>query len=648
MRKLQCFPFLGLIMEQIGRSISSDVITAGNINDSGEVRNIKVSSEVLKQSGESGEVGGVSMQGRDRKSVTKPVEKNIISKNQEEADIDDVINSNIDGGNVETIEKLENSPVAKAAQAHVEVALVSQEEHEKRMEKAFVLGKGFGDDPSVYGNPRVYRMNVNTKLKQRQSPFLLGEKFFVNDNGSTAWRGEKRIITCSKEELENFNGGEGKYLQFKDDEQKAMYVEMNKLWPAEEDNKEKGSFAEFVFRKYGNNTRFQQVSKQERQLLKNIIVQTKKLVVEHDKLEAKKNSRTNEEEAWLMILKSVLTNIKVIVSGHENVCAGRLQEIVRIAAEEVDIAIAALTEEKVVEFSKLSDVATVEKMINMENENTVENIVKKFLVRYRADLCKKVTDVSSGTFFKTDKEKIDGSVYKFSDMQRVVREKAGKAEDILQKTDLSVVREGLYDWIQNAVGIVAANVWNVNVVKVQPNREFTMLPGLRIKYKELVNPFVEQLTIPSIVEFARKDLVLKGAATRDELAKAILSSKVSFNEYCEILGKNQEEFKRFIENEIQESGKLNDPNIALLNKWKDNPDGTDCSLQEVLDAFAELDDEAYVVAEKLVPELTSVSTDSANQEDAIAQLFPILLYHSGALVHTEDVSLPQAEKQDAA
>ncbi|MDR0595874.1 MAG: hypothetical protein LBF94_04270 [Puniceicoccales bacterium] len=463
--------------------------------------------------------------------------------------------------------------------------------HEQRMESRLAPDFPGDRDPSRYISPRCYRRHLNTELSRMGAPFILGEPFFEGSSG-VMWREGEAKISLTQEHLthsENFRlscypssrvvspEGSG--------EQLALFCEVETLWPG-------AQFGEFIF-KAAPKSRYEQISEEERRLLKHIVAQTKILKNELAGLERIPNP-TPEVRERINSLQNGLAAIDLSVRGHEWRCAGRLQEIILTACGGIDRLACGSAE-----------------------ANSPNEIGKRILAQYRNQLCQRVSEPVRGTFFQKTHKIVDEAGREGRELNL-----QGLSGQPLKKA-------------QEDVNTLISSIWALNKAKVVTS--FTNQNKIsKFPLKDFVEPFVQELrSLPAeLGAIAEKEFGALSKEVREELVETFKQAEVTFEDYCAILGKDVEEtrtaFLEGIGNREPEDG--DEDFAAALQRWILGEEKM--SLGNILKNFYGIDS-FFDLTLKLAPELTGALSVTTNSMAKL--LFPAYLYHIGVLVRSKDV-----------
>jgi hypothetical protein len=484
--------------------------------------------------------------------------------------------------------------------------------HTRRMEGT-LAPEYAGEDPSKYCSPRNYRSHLNAELLAKGSQFLLGDAFFESSRAETGWREVANEIPVIKDDNDNLQ-----QKSLKSPEEAALAREIDTLWPDGAkwpDGEDRFlPFASFIFGEYSGikGRRYDFLSGEERQLLKNIILQVKALKEELDELKSQEQSlRASGTEIpqeftdRIPLLENGLVSVGTMVRGHENACHARLQEILRTCANEID------------SMGKGSG-----------DVNSSEEVTKLILSKYRSQVCAQVLDPDKGLFFhKKHMITWTGNSQEVDFQARISNFNPG-------------VRAGRDLEIRQAARIAMSGAWALNDPRSTPNWQGLPIKGFQ--FKDFVDPFVGLLIeegILSLVTNAEAVFGKLSGEVRRDLAKTFLQSEITFEDYCTILGKNVEDVRKVFADGIEDS-EDEDAKSAIGN-WMS---GTDkMSLENISENCQALDNYAMGKACELIPELFSSQAEQpAPTAGVVAKiLFPAYLYHTGVLVRTKDVQIAE-------
>ncbi|MDR0715648.1 MAG: hypothetical protein LBF25_02665 [Puniceicoccales bacterium] len=445
--------------------------------------------------------------------------------------------------------------------------------HEQRMESWLAPDFPGDRDPSRYISPRCYRSHLNTELSKSGAPFLLGEPFFEGSSGGIMWREGEAKISPTQEHLTHsgdfclrcYPGRTAIPEGSGEQEQLALFCEAENLWP-------KAQFGDFIF-KATPKSRYEQISEEERRLLKHIIVRTKILKNELAQLERIPNP-TSEVSEQIISLKVALASIDSTVRDHGWRCAGRLQEIILAACGEIDRLACGSVE-----------------------ANSPDEIGKRILAQYRNQLCQKIIEPGKGTFFQT--------------IHKIVDE-VGKEE---RELNLQALREQHLKKVQEDVNTLISSVWALNKAKIVTS--FTNYNKLsKFQLKDFVEPFVQKLgSLPSeLGAIAEKEFGALSLEIRNGLVEAFKQAEVTFENYCAIFGKNVEETKRaFLEGISNIDPEDSDEDsAAALQRWISGEGKM--SLGNIFEHFYNIDCFLTLTGE-LAPELTGALSGACKVSD---------------------------------
>lgn len=417
---------------------------------------------------------------------------------------------------------------AQIAAPSLEVVVCSpqSEAHKKRMD-GWLAEKAVdrGGDPRHFTQPHDYRRHLNAELAQK-GQFLLGERFFDISDGGQEWRGE----TPAAPEIINVDDIRAEFGgKLKTDEDKKWFSAMTELWPDGEGGSV--SFAEFVYGSYGKDIRrYDKLSEGEQKLLKNIILQVRKLTEE---------LKTTQDPERKALLTSTLGAIGVLVRGHENACSVRLQEILRIVAEQID---------------SLSVPATA----SQSNSSPAE-VGKRILTKYRGKIIKNIFDPENGSFFKI-KHKALGTLGK------TVEE-----VDFQCKMERRTLRAGRDLELRCAARVVVSDAWGIPGPKIAQDNLGGELIG-HFRFADFIDPFLQELSAESLAEVAKEEFRKMSPEAFGEVLANYFGLKISFSEYCSSLGVDANEVRKNIldcqnamkaQNALQENESLRNEAVEI-------------------------------------------------------------------------------------
>ncbi|MDR2666585.1 MAG: septum formation initiator family protein, partial [Holosporales bacterium] len=417
------------------------------------------------------------------------------------------------------------------------------EVHTRRMEGPLAHNAA-GNDPSKYCSPRNYRSHLNAELLAKESPFLLEDAFFEGSQGGSEWQKSTGEIPTTEEDnnptLLETNG-----LGPQNPQEVALRREVDALWPGK--NEGGISFSKFIFgeyrRAFAGERRYDLISSEERQLLKNIVIQAKalkkelaELRKELDDLKAANQTPSQELEQRIELLRNGLASIETIIRGHGNVCHLRLQEIVRTSAQRINC------------------------MVNYSNDiNSPEAVTKQILAQYRLQLCNEVMDPNTGSFLRED-HRVEGGIINFEAVNKAIEEAAKQGYPLPRSLPFRYLA-GRHDEVKQAARLVVSEAWGLNEPKVATN---AMHEIPQFQFKDFVDPFVQRLGLDTLVASAKKTFSGLSGESLGTFAKTFLKSEVTFEDYCTILGLDIDETWKKFEEAIKNSEE--DPEGNYINE----------------------------------------------------------------------------------
>ncbi|MDR1255819.1 MAG: hypothetical protein LBJ94_02770 [Puniceicoccales bacterium] len=506
--------------------------------------------------------------------------------------------------------------------------------HTSRMEGALASVIA-GNDPSKYCSARNYRIHLNAELLEKGSPFLLGDAFFEGSQVGVEWRRAQNEIPTIPEDA---SVASSNAPELQSEQEAALFREVEALWPRNASSK----FSEFIFGKYHgiDGRRCDCISGEERQLLKNIVLQVKALKGELDGLQEQSRALLSGSQVVpkelgerIESLQSALASIDIMVRGHGDQCHARLQEIIRTAAQEID------------------RVAS-----GSEDITSPDAVTKQILARYRLRICDNVTapyaieaersyrsageDSKAGSFFRED--------HRLANRTKTVVNFDAVARGSGKNQEKAYLR-GKFDEVNQAVRLVVSGAWGLHEAQTATS-ELHRIP--EFQFRDFIDPFVCQIMeeeggLPAIAAFAKEAFEGVGAATRVEFAKTFLDSEITFKDYCTIFGIGENETRQKFEAIIDErpEGSCDEaeasPASDDLKQWM-SPGAGKMSLRDISKKFQDLDYMMEKAGECIPDLLNSCSEDNPPSDSMAKLLFPAYLYHVGALIRSEDVRVEDA------
>jgi hypothetical protein len=490
--------------------------------------------------------------------------------------------------------------------------------HRRHMESP-VATSASGHDPSRYLSPRSYRAHLNAELFAKDSPFLLSDAFYEGSRGGTEWRQAAGEIPTTPEDTTALQ---------------ALCREVDTLWPDE--NKGGLSFSQFISSVYMgfDQSRYDLMSGEERQLLTNIVIQVKSLGKELGELqkqladiEAARQTPPQGLKDRIGLLQNGLAKIEAMVRDHGINCHLQLQEIVRRGAQQIDIMVS-----------------------NSDDVNSPEVVTKQILAQYRLQLVDKVMDFKTGSFFREDHQMRRGESSFPLNFETFSKGRSGGP----------VFRylNGRFEERQQAARLVVSDVWGLNEPKVGTNERHA-IPDFRLG--DFVDPFVRMLTggegLRSLATSAEKTFAGLSGETRGALAQTFLESEITFENFCAIYGKGADEMRRDFEKTFKEAAELKGEDfygvgekekkqqrdaIEALKQWMSGT-GEKVSLGNISEQFEALDYGAMQTFSdrEHITDLLDARGDKP-EPAVVAKLFLSHLYHTGALVRPSDVEMEEA------
>ncbi|MDR3144096.1 MAG: hypothetical protein LBT64_01175 [Puniceicoccales bacterium] len=483
----------------------------------------------------------------------------------------------------------------------------SEEVHNQRMNGPVEKVNGENDINLDPLSPEDYRGHINSALMNEEGSFLLGNEFFVRSE-MPDWRARvKTTFPVAESDTSNpakviTNRFSRTYITLSPEES-AIYRAMSSLWP----NSGDVPFCDFVFTpsRIDPQRRYDLISSHERMLLKNIVLAVKDLREELELLK-KKSSPTGKERARMQKLEVGIGAIHATVNGHEGTCHVRLSAILTTCKSFADAM-----------------------MCESGDVNTTNGVVKQILSKFRTGICEYAFGQAGEFFGKT--HTIDfGNGKDFN-----VNFKGPKFNG-----QIAEAHEAIFLMVAPALGLDAPEK-----APVDPHQGIISY----IKFKDFVMPFVDRVKISaaneelSVASVAEDEFESLNAEVLQKFEKEFLQCHVSFEDYCNILGKNvaseaaafRRKLEEFAHSEDFDGGGGGQNARDLLLKWCSAQEGPQMmTLTEIRSALEDLDCGFCEMGSELIPQLFGKDVDKPKNMASLH--FPAYLLSTGALIRKRE------------